>query len=165
MEAQKGRGRKSTSRSKLRADGRTETLAAPWTDNPGPICFFHHWTTLKTSQPERTCAISSKAWNQSSITQLQIWSNPQFSDLLWICNGFSEIKFLPNKSLELEMKTRRKDQALTGEGYVEASLLHGVVSLELQPSYVTTAGQRGGDLASWEGPQHRRFSSPTILHG
>lgn len=46
------------------------------------------------------------------------------------------------------MRTRSRDQALTGEGYVEASLLHGVVGLELQPGYVTTAGQRGGDLVS-----------------
>lgn len=46
------------------------------------------------------------------------------------------------------MRTRSRDQALTGEGYVEASLLHGVVGLELQPVYVTTAGQRGGDLVS-----------------
>lgn len=69
-----------------------------------------------------------------------------------------------NKNFELEMKTTRKDRALTGEGYVEASLLHGVVGLELQPGYVTAAGQRGGDLVSWEGPQHWRFSSATVLH-
>lgn len=62
------------------------------------------------------------------------------------------------------MKTRRKDGALTGERYVEASLLHGVVGLELQPGYVTAAGQRGGDLVSWEGAQHRGFGSATILH-
>lgn len=46
------------------------------------------------------------------------------------------------------LKRKAKDRVLTGEGNIEASLLHGVISLELQPGDVAAAGQRGGDLAS-----------------
>jgi len=142
--------RKPTHHSKLRADGRAETPDPPRTDNPGQNRFFHHWTT-QTSQPERTCATSSKLETSLQLPNHKSKVIPNFQAYSAFAVGSARSNYcllVPNKNLELEMKTRSKDQALTGEGYVEASLLHGVVGLELQPGYVTAAGQRGGDLAS-----------------
>lgn len=120
-----------------------------------------------TSQPERPCAAGSTLETNPQLPNCTSKVTPNFQ----ACSEFAAVlarpnscPSVPNKNSELEMRRRGRDQALTGEGYVEASLLHGVVGLELQPGYMTAAGQRGGDLVSREGPQHRRFGSSTILH-
>lgn len=52
---------------------------------------------------------------------------------------------------------------LTGKGDVEAPLSCGVVSLELETGHMAAAGDGGGELVSWEGPEDWGLSGGPIL--